>query len=269
VALCAALAAGPGGAQEDSANVGSDRGASRTGGVSPGGDDIIGGADAQRNDSGGNRGAGQNRPGEADTAHAASAVHAGPGTDPSRKGATAPASAPGAAPADIGATLGRGIEPIRLEGGSANLQRRANRKLLIANAPKMPSAPSANIGAPSANLGAIPPFKRSGMEHSTTRNAIGVVVPGGGQGFDHAPSSLASAGIGVRGPGGAGASTGNVSSTDGRRVAVPPNAVTSPVTHASGINGTTMGHIASGPAYIGGPAKERSGINGTATRPRH
>src|SRR5262249_2392582 len=154
-------------------------------------------------------------------------------TEPSRKGATAPASAPGATPADLGATLGRGVEPIRLEGGSANLQRRANRKSLIANAPKMPAAASANLSALPANISAIPPFKRSGADSDPARNAIGVVVPGGGRGFGHAvPGSTASAGISVRaGIAGTGAATGSVDSADARRLAIPPNAVASPVTH--------------------------------------
>jgi hypothetical protein len=203
VALCAALAASPGGAQEDGANAGSDRDASRPGGGSIGdGGDIMG---------------------------------------------------------------RRGAEPVRLEGGSAGLQRRTNRKSLIANAPNMPAAPSAHIGA-------IPPFKLPGAAGGPARNAIGVVVPVGGQGFGHAvPGSIAPAGIGVRGSSvaGAGTAAGNVGGADARRSAIPPNVVTSPVAHPSGINGTTMGHIASGPGYIGGPAKDRSGINGTAMRPRH
>jgi hypothetical protein len=169
---------------------------------------------------------------------------------------------------DGGALIGgRGAEPVRLEGGSASLRRRANRKSLIATAPNMPAAPSAHIGA-------IPPFKLPGAEGGPARNAIGVVVPGGGQGFGRAvPGSIAPAGIGMRGSGsspvGPGIATGNVGGTDARRSAIPPNVVTSPVAHTSGINGTTMGHIASGPGYIGGPAKDRSGINGTAMRPRH
>src|SRR5262249_5540117 len=161
--------------------------------------------------------------------------------------------------------IGRSAEPVRLEGGSASLQRRANRKSLIATAPNMPAASSANTGA-------IPPFELPGAEGGPARNAIGVVVPGGGQGLGHAvPGSIAPAGIGVRGPGsglaGAGTATGNVGGTDARRSAIAPNVVTSPVARTSGINGTTMGHIASGPGYIGGPAKDRSGINGTALRP--
>jgi hypothetical protein len=206
VALCAALAASPGRGQEEGANAGSDRDASRVGGVGiGGGGDLIG---------------------------------------------------------------GRGAEPVRLEGGSASLQRRANRKSLIAaTAPNIPAAPSAHIGA-------IAPFKLLGAEGGPARNAIGVVVPGGGQGFGRAvPGSIAPAGIGMRGSGssavGPGTAAGNVGGTDARRSAIPPNVVTSPVAHTSGINGTTMGHIASGAGSIGGPAKDRSGINGTAMRPRH
>jgi hypothetical protein len=205
VALCAALAASPGRAQEDGANAGSNRDASRTGGVAVGdGGDIVG---------------------------------------------------------------SRSAEPVRLEGGSASLQRRANRKALIATAPNMPAAPSAHIGA-------IPPFKLPGAEGGPARNAIGVVVPSGGQGFGHAvPASIAPAGIGMRGPGssaaGAGTAAGNVGGADTRRWTNSPNPVTGPVMPAAGINGTTMGHIASGPGSIGGPAKDRSGINGTAVRPRH
>jgi hypothetical protein len=204
VALCAVLAASPGHGQEDSANAGSDRDASRT--------DSTGVRD------GGNIG-------------------------------------------------GRGAEPLRLEGGSASLQRRANRKSLIATAPNMPAASSAHIGA-------VTPFKLPGAEGGPPRNAIGVAVPGGGQGFGHAvPGSTAPAAIGVRGPGngaaGAGSPARNIGGADALRPAMPPNAATSPEAHASGINGTTMGHIASGPGTIGGPAKDRSGINGTAMRPRH
>jgi hypothetical protein len=203
VALCAVLAASPGRGQEEGTSAGSDRDASRNGGVGDGGD-IIG---------------------------------------------------------------GRGAEPLRLEGGAASLQRRADRKSLIATAPNMPAAPSAHIGA-------IPPFKLPGAEGGPARNAIGVVMPGGGQGFGHAvPGSVAPAAIAVRGPGsgvaGVGTAAGTVDSANPRRLAIPPNAVTSPAAHTSGINGTTMGHVASGPGYIGGPAKDRSGINGTAMRPRH
>jgi hypothetical protein len=167
---------------------------------------------------------------------------------------------------------GRGAEPVKPEGGSASLQRRANRKSLIANAPIRPAAPSANISA-------IAPFKRPGTEGGPARNAVGVAMPGGGgQGFGHAaPGSTAPAGIGMRGPSngvvGTGAPMGTVDGADPRRSEISPHVITSPVTHTSGINGTgingtTMGHIASGPGYVGGPMKDRSGINGTAMRPR-
>ena len=144
---------------------------------------------------------------------------------------------------------------------------KSDEKSLVATAPNMPAAPSANIGA-------IPPLKLPGAEGGPVRNAIGVVVPVSGQGLGHAvPGSMTSAGIGARGPGsgvvGIGTATGNVGSADARRSAIAPNAATSPVAHTSGISGTTMGHNASGPGYIGGPAKDRSGINGTAMRPRH
>jgi hypothetical protein len=164
------------------------------------------------------------------------------------------------------------IEPVRLEVGSAGLQRRANRKTLIANAPKMPAGPSANTG-----IGA--PFMRPGADGGAVRNAIGIVMPGGGQVPGHnAPGFVARTGIGAGVPGataahagitGVGATTGNVGGVDLHRPAIPLNAVTGPPAHPAGINGTTMGHIASGPSYVGGPARDRSGINGTAVRPKH
>jgi hypothetical protein len=161
---------------------------------------------------------------------------------------------------------GRGAEPVRLEGGSASLQRRANRKSLIANAPIMPAVPPANVG-----VGL--PFKPPGAVGGPARNAIGAAVPSGGQGFDRAaPGSIASAATGVRGPVagvvGVGPAVGAVGNADSRRLAIPPSSATSPVMHPSGINGTTMGRIASGPGHIGGPAKDRSGINGTTMPPR-
>jgi hypothetical protein len=160
----------------------------------------------------------------------------------------------------------RGIDPVRAESGSAGLQRRANLKALIANPPKMQTDSTA------FNTRFGPPPGRPGAVGGATRDAIGVVVPGGGQGHT-VPGSTASAGIGGHSLGsgvvGAGAATGNPGSADARRSTIPPNPVMSPAAHMSGINGTTMGHIASGPSYVGGPAKDRSGINGTAVRPKH
>jgi hypothetical protein len=200
---------------------------------------------------------------------AALATSPGRGQEEGANATDRDASRMGGVRSDGGDALGgRGVEPARLEDGSASLLRRANRKSLIAaTAPNIPAAPSAHIGA-------ITPFKLPGAEGGPARNAIGVAVSGGGQGFGHAvPGTIAPAGIGMRGSGGSavgpGMATGNVGGADARRSAMPPQVVTSPVAHPSGINGTTMGHVASGSSSIGGPAKDRSGINGTAMRPKH
>jgi len=82
--------------------------------------------------------------------------------------------------------------------------------------------------------------------------------------------SASHAGIGARaqpGASSAGAAGGNFGAAAVRRPAMPLNAITSPQT--AGINGTMMGHIASGPSSVGGPAKDRSSINGTTMRPKH
>jgi hypothetical protein len=263
-ALCVMLAANPGRAQEDAPKASSDRGASRASGVDSGDSGEAIGAISKHNDSGGGRGGSQSRPAESDAARAGSSVRAGPGTDASRKGAAAPPGALGTPSADSGAALSRDVDPIRLDGGFAGLQRRANRKSLIANAPKMPAAQSANSGA-------ALPVKRAGADGGAVRNAVGIVVPGG---QDHAVlGSMGSAGAGVRGSGSGivsvGTAIGNIDGANAHRPAVPANAITSPAGHTSGINGTTMGHIASGPSYIGGPTRDRSGINGTAVRPRY
>ena len=187
------------------------------------------------------------------------------GPDGSRAGPTSPRAGGGR---EGTAVTNSWTDPIRVEGGSAGLQRRAKLKPVIANPPRM-ATPSP---APSTRI--VPPPVRPGVEAGATRNAIGIVLPGGGQGLSHAapPFSTAAAGIGAHSLGGGlasvGTPAGNVGGIDARRTTVPPRPVTSPLAHTSGINGTTMGHIASGPSYIGGPAKDRSGINGTAMRPR-
>ncbi len=157
-------------------------------------------------------------------------------------------------------------DPIRVEGGGAGLQRRTKLKALIANPPRPAT------GSPAPNARIVPPLERPGAEAGGTRNAVGIVFPGGGQGLSHAvPPSPTGAAVGARSLGGSvagvAAPAGNVGSA--RRPAVPAQPIASPLAPASGINGTTIGHIASGPAYIGGPAKDRSGINGTAMRPTH
>jgi hypothetical protein len=232
VALCAAFATGPGLAQEDSPTTGRDV------------PRAVGGADDA-------------------VAVKGLVTHTSP--DQSRTG---PPSPPAAQGSEAAAATRSSIEPVRPEGGSAGLRRRANIKALIANAPKMAT------GSPASNTRIGLPLARSGAEGGTARNAIGAVVTGGGQGLGHAvPGSIASAGIGVHSPGrgvvGVGAAPANAGRADAPALAIPPNQAASPLTHTSGINGTLMGHIASGPSYIGGPAKDRSGINGTAMRPKH
>jgi hypothetical protein len=264
VAVCAVLSAGPGRAQEDAPKAGSDHDAPRAG-IGDGGT-VVGGADTKRSDSVGNRGAGQNQPAEGDMAHPGLPSHAGPGADASRKGTAAPMGALGATSGNQGAALEPGVAPVRLDSGLTGLQRRAIRKVLTANAPKQ-------LAAPSVNVTAAAPVTRPGADGGAMRNAIGVVVTGG-QGARGAVAGLtAHAGTGASGQGpgatGVGVAAGNVGGVDGRRPALPLGAVTGPTAQATGINGTTMGHIASGPGYIGGPAKDRSGINGTAVRPKH
>jgi hypothetical protein len=239
--LCAALAVGSGLAQEQAPQAGSDRDAPPADGVGIGAKN--GRAVAKSSDAGGDRGAGQSGPREGD------AVHAGLRAVANRKGAAATPGVLGTPSSDRGVMLDHGMSPIRLSEGLAALLRRANRKTLVAITPS---------AAPSTNTGAHTPM-RPGADGGAMRNAIGVVVPGGGQGP-----------VGT-GPGtiGAGTPAGNVGGADVRRPAIPLNAATGPAAHTAGINSTTMGHIAFGPSYIGGPAKDRSGINGTAMRPRH
>jgi len=259
--LCVVLAPNPGRAQEDVPKASSDRDVSRASGVDAGDSGEIGAA-GKHNNSGGGRGGGESRPVDGDIARAGSSARAGPGTDASRKGAVTPADALGTPSAHSGAAVSRDVDPIRLEGGFAGLQRRANRKSLIANTPKMPAAQPANIGA-------ALPLKRPGANGGPVRNAIGVVVPDGGQGHGF----LRSVGAGLRGSGsgvaGVGTAIGNIDAVNPRRPAVPANAITSPAANASAINGSTMGHIASGRSVIGGPANDRAGINGSAMRPRY
>jgi len=265
--VCAMLVAGPGRAQEDVPQAASARDAPRREGAGNVSGSANKGADAKSNDSVGDRGANQSRPREGDAVRTGFPAPAAPGADASRKGTTAPAGGPG----NQGVMLDNGINPIRLEGGMAGLQRRANRKMLIANAPKMPAGVLANTGT-------RPPSMHPGPDVGVMRNAVGMVVPGGGHGAGHAVSGyMAPAGIGASGLGtnitgtgaiGAGTAAGHVDGVDLHRPAIPNNAVAGAAAHAAGINGTTMGHIASGPGYIGGPAKDRSGINGSSIRPK-
>ena len=235
VAVCAALAVDRGLAQEDVPNAGTERAAPR--GDGSGGNGAVRGA-----------------------------------TEASRKGAAAPTGGPGATAGAQGLALDHGNDPIRLEGGLAGLQRRANRKALTANAPKTPAGAVATTG-----IGA--PSLRAGADGGVARNAIGIVTPGGAQGTGRAAAGFmpqtggtaSGPGIGASRPGavGGGMATTNPGGAGLGRSAVPFNAVTAPIPRPTGINGTNMGHIASGPSSVGGPAKDRSVINGTTIRPKH
>lgn len=151
-----------------------------------------------------------------------------------------------------------GNDPVRPEGGSASLQRRANLKALIANAPRTA------VGSPAPNAHIDPPLVPLGVDGAATHNAIGAAMPGGrASGYNH-PTFNIQTGSGVTA---IGTPAGNSAGINSHRGPVPLNA--GPAPHATGLNGTTMGHIASGPGTIGGPAKDRSGISGTSIRPKH
>ena len=224
MALCTVLAAGPGYAQEGAPPAGSDR-------------------DPPRGDGAGGSGS------------------IGSGAD-SKGGA--PAGGLNTPPGNPGGTLDRGGAPVRLEEGFSGLQRRANRKALIANAPKAPAGIVTNAGINA-------PFRRTGADGGA-RNAVGMAVPGGQGRTPPEIGTHAGAGVtGVAAPHvgaiGVAAPVGHVG--DLRRPTVPPSPAMVPPPHVTGINGSTMGHIASGPGSVGGPAKDRAVINGTSIRPKH
>jgi hypothetical protein len=162
-----------------------------------------------------------------------------------------------AAPDGAATTNSRDIEPVTPMRGAAGLQRRANLKGLIANAPPRPA------GAPAGytRVGPLPAYPAA--QAATARNAIGVPIPGAKPpGHDSAgiASQARAAGIGTAGIGTAPGSAGSVT----HQMQVPANA--GAALRGAGVNGTAMGHVASGPAPIGGPARDRSGINGTLMR---
>jgi len=247
-AVCGALAVAPSfaqdkpGADAPPAKAGSDTPRGDGAGAGAGGP-VKGASDTKAGDAGpsGDRVTVQNRP-------------AGPQTielskDAGRKGAAPATGTPG----PQGVVLSHGINLVTPDNGYAGLLRRANRKALIANnAAKRPVSPLAGT----ASL----PFTHPGP---IARNAVGLVLPGTGAGGadQHAPPPHA-------GPSGTGP-IGTAVVGAGHPPPTPPNAGVSPTLHTAGINGTTMGHLASGPGVIGGPTKDRSSINGTAVRPKH
>ena len=140
------------------------------------------------------------------------------------------------------------VSPDEGYGNYANLRRRAARKALSALAPKRPpSVPQINLNIRTA------PGVGTGSE--ATRNALGIVT--GVTGSRHAPAFM------LRG------ATGSVASV-GTSPGVHPvpiyrvNPLPADARMTTGINGTNMGHAATG--GIGGPAKSRTGINGTSFR---
>lgn len=155
------------------------------------------------------------------------------------------------------AVTNHGIDPVTPQRGIAGLQRRANLKALIADAPRQ------TAGSPAVNARAAPSLMHPGIAVAVPRNAIGVAMPGvRSPGHDVARITNKA---GTR-PTGLGTPAGNVG-TEMHQMPVPTSP--GPVLHGAGLNGTTMGRMGSGPGSIGGPAKDHSGINGTLMRPKH
>jgi hypothetical protein len=180
-------------------------------------------------------------------------------------GSRAPVAAPsapvvgakgGAAGAKGGTADHGGIDLVRPDGGygnNANLRRRAARRALATlEAKKPPSVPQLNV-----TIHTAPAY---GTGTPQTRNALGIVAPVEdgrhvpGVALPHAPGS-----------------TAPVTTSPGVELHLVPPPRIEP--HGidgrtlTGINGTTMGHVAAG-GGIGGPAKNRTGINGTSFRPK-
>jgi hypothetical protein len=151
-----------------------------------------------------------------------------------------------------------GTDPVRPDGGSGNLRRRAMRSSLIAKAPtKNPAVP------PTAGPVVHPTVP--GTAGEVPRNAIGVT----------APTSFGTRNLGAVHPmqssdvGGHVARTGIGGSVGLGHHDNPhplPNAAA--VNRPAGLNGTEMGRSAASPAVLGGPAHIASGIGGASIRPR-
>jgi hypothetical protein len=252
-AVCGVLAAGTGFAQEKPPST--DAPPAKAGSDAPRGDAAGAGA------GGATKSGSDTKAGNAGDRAAVQSPAAGAQTielskDAGRKGTTtAPATG---TPGPQGVVLSHGINLVTPDGGYAGLLRRANRKALIANnAAKRPVNPLAGT----ANL----PLTHPGREGPIARNAVGLVLPGSGAAGagPHVPAPPPHAGPSGTGP------IGTVVVGGAHPPPTPPNAGVSATLHTAGINGTTMGHIASGPGIIGGPAKDRSGINGTTVRPKY
>lgn len=264
VTLCVVLAAGQGVAQH-APTPGSDRDVPRVEGGGIGGDVAIkGDGETHGIDLDGDRGS-ANRSRTGDAGHKGASAHDGSGIDTSRRGA-APANAPGIAPPSPDAGANTDLGPIRLE-GATGLQRRANRKALIANAPKIPGRPVSAIGiaTPLTPFGAN---RRTRPDTAAATPGLPSSMPGAPSLGHSAPDLRTSVATGTSALGITSTGVTGAGAT-GHHQNLPANAPTVALPHAAVINGTTMSHIASGPGYLGGPAKDRSGINGTAIRPKH
>jgi hypothetical protein len=177
------------------------------------------------------------------------------GADVPPAGSPVDAAAKGQQP-DAAAATNSDIELFAPRHGASGLWRRANVKTLIANAAS--KAP----GLPAANPRVVPLPLRPGIEVSAVRNAAGLAVPGPRPlGHDFARLTTP-AGPGLTGGGSAAGGAGGAAHS----TPAPTNA--GMALRGTGINGTTMGRMATGPGFIGGPAKDRSGINGTLIRPK-
>jgi hypothetical protein len=107
----------------------------------------------------------------------------------------------------------------------------------------------------------------AGAGSNKSVNAIGLAVPSiGAQGFHHLDAfghqDTGFAGRGIQG-------NWTLGSKVEGNFHTPFNASNkpwSPPASPAGVNGTTIGHIASGPANVGGTAHNVSGINGTTMR---
>jgi hypothetical protein len=159
-------------------------------------------------------------------------------------------------PPDAAAATNGDIELFAPRRGAGGLWRRANAKTLIANAAS--KAP----GLPAANTRIVPLPLRPGIEVSVARNATGLAVTGPRpSGHDFARLTTP-AGPSLTGSGSA------AGGADGAAHSMPAPTNAGIALRGTGINGTTMGRMATGPGLIGGPARDYSGINGTLIRPK-
>jgi len=150
--------------------------------------------------------------------------------------------------------------------GAAGLERRANIKTLIANAPNKAGFPY----AAATHLSPSPPHSWGGSWARTAvspRNAIGAALPA------LRPPAHESAGfttqtgakLAALGTGTGGIASHRMPVPGAHQPSIPPNAGTA--LRGAAINGTAMRQVAT--SSIGGPAKDHSGINGTSMKPKH